>query len=283
MLFNFLSFVELSGSLKCALDNYGVQICDLRVGGKYFTKNRDETRTVSFPHPKGECCICEDGGGLKMQCGHYVCPDDILDCAWLQINNSQHNILCLQCSSILSIEDIIKFGLPTEEEKHFLMIALSVNFCESQDVVQCPNCSSYCQRINSECPRVECAVCAMKGRKNVFCWYCLREWKEVNKYQNGCGNNKCCKLMIELLSKCPKYEFTDRKGRKVSAPIIRACPQCFTLTEYMEYSNNMICRLCHKQFCFICLKETEGVYFCQSRSYSSITCNAAPVQTRLRI
>ena len=104
-----------------------------------------------------------------MQCSHYICPECILDWAWIQIELLKHNITCHQCSSILSIEDIIKFGLPTEEEKQFLMTALSVNFCESQDIVQCPNCSSYCQRMNSECPRVECTVCAMKGRKNVFC------------------------------------------------------------------------------------------------------------------
>ena len=122
-----------------------------------------------------------------MPCGHYICPDDILDWAWNQMKDLKHEFNCPICPSILSIEDIIKFGLPTEEEKQFLMTALSVNFCESQDVVQCPNCSSYCQRINSECPRVECIVCAVKERINSgFCWYCLGKWKNATKYQNDC-------------------------------------------------------------------------------------------------
>ena len=136
-----------------ALEKKGVQVWNVRVGAE-FLYNRDETRTVSFPHQKGECCVCDDDGGLKMKCGHFICPDDILNHAWGQIKHLKFEINCVSCSAIINTDDIIKFGLPDWEEKQFLEAAISVNFCESQDIQQCPSCQSFCQRKETDNPQV---------------------------------------------------------------------------------------------------------------------------------
>ena len=276
-------FLEFSESLNCALSTYyGTRIHDLKLREKYFRSYRDKTRTVSYPHPHYYCSTCMEKNSLKIHCGHFICPDCLLDLVWYQILNIKQGFFCPVCPRILSIEDIIKFGLPTEEEKQCIMTALSVNFCESQDIVQCPNCSSYYQRINSECPRMECIVCAMKGRKNVFCWYCLREWKKVSKYQDSCGNSNCRRKDFEALRNCPKENRKRYAGELITIPTLRACPHCFTIVEYVKSSYHMNCRNCSKIFCFICLeKEIDGAMLCIS--HKKIACWPAPVQIKLSV
>ena len=68
----------MSGACRSAFDTLDVKIWEVKVGGKYFIDNRDETRTVSFPHSKALCNVCYDDSGLRMHCGHFICPDDLL-------------------------------------------------------------------------------------------------------------------------------------------------------------------------------------------------------------
>ena len=265
----------------------GIEFIDSRAGGKYFDGTRDEKRMVKFFHPTGQCSTCYHETGLRMECGHYICPDDILDWAWEQLSNMKHEIGCTECGKTIKQDDIIKFGLPTLEEKQFLLTAITTNFCESQDIQTCPKCQTLCQRTRTDNPQVHCTVCAKKrGNVFMFCWYCMREWNNPsNAYV--CGNANCKKELIEKLINSPKKEFMDNNGNKVVIPTTRACPRCQTLYEHTYGCNLFTCTSagCGQQFCFICLsKKIGGSLICKSVSYNTIgiKCKPAPIQTKLK-
>ena len=272
-----------TGATRFALDTRNVEVCNARIGAEYFFGRRNYTRTVLFPHPNGECCVCCDKSGLKMKCGHFICPDDILDSAWQQIKTMKHQIKCSSCIAVIDIDDIIKFGLPTEEEKQFLCTALSVNFCASQDIQQCLNCKSYCQRQRTDSPQVTCLVCTKNtGSSYLFCWYCLRGWKNGPTNAQICGNTGCSKEKVDQLKVAPLIEFQDQKRKKVKVPTLRACPECKSLIQHDGRCNEMTCKYCGFMFCFICLTPTKrGSLICKSTTWNphaTIICTPAPIQ-----
>ena len=179
------------------------------------------------------------------------------------------------------MEDIIKFGLPNDDEKQLLNAAISVNFCESQDTQQCPGCQTYCQRIQTDSPQVICIVCTKKMKKNnIFCWSCLKSWNNPGSYQD-CGNSDCKSSKFQQLQNCKKKKFRDALGKVIFTPEVRACPKCFTILEHKSGCNEMTCK-CGERFCFICLTKTaEGSLICRGRTYETLTCTPAPVQTKL--
>lgn len=268
---------------KFGPDARNCPIWNVRVGADYFIANRDETRTVRFPHKKGECCVCDDDSGLEMKCGHFICPDDLLDWTWKQIKRLKYEISCANCRDIISMEDIIKFGLPKEDEQHFLDTAISINFCGSQDIQQCPSCQSFCQRIQGDKPRVICTLCTSKKQMEyAFCWYCLRQW--INgQNQEICGRDGCRRKEIELLRNCPKIDIKDKAGTIVAIPKFRACPSCFTLAELKSGCHHVTCGMCNDTFCFICLTNPNGGSLVCRTDKKLIFCNPAPVQTKLWI
>ena len=165
-----------------------INICDAKKYADHFCRQRRYTRTVSFPHPKGKCCVCCDGSGLKMKCGHYICPDDILNNAWKQISNSKHEITCVACTRVFDVDEILKFGLPSEQESQFLTTALSFNFLSRPDETielidknqkkvnvprmrACPGCKTLLQH-DGGCNEMTCDLC-----RHSFCYICLSPTK----------------------------------------------------------------------------------------------------------
>ena len=250
-----------------------------------FAYSRDEERTVNFPHPQGKCNTCYDPSGLKMKCGHFICPDDILNKAWIDVSQMKFEITCPNCDREISMEDVFKFGLPKLDEEQFLTMAITINFCESQDIQQCPKCDTLCQRERKDSPQVNCTICPRKGNNYfTFCWYCMREWKNSKSHQ-VCGNDECRREDIIALINSPMKEFKDNNGKTVTIPKLRACPRkgCHTLIEHTTGCNTMICR-CGNTFCHICLSLAKyGSFACKSKSYNStgVTCKPAPIQTKL--
>ena len=264
----------------------GVEFTDSKNGAKYFKGTRDQTRMIKFIHPTGQCNTCHETG-LRMECGHYICPDDILDTAWGQLSNRKHEIDCTECNKHIKQDDIIKFGLPTLEEEQFLITAITTNFCKSQGIQPCPKCRSLCQRTRTDTPLVHCTVC-LKKRGNLFefCWYCLGEWNNPLNFQD-CGNKDCEKALIEALINSPMKQLKYLNGNVIEIPTRRACPQCHTILEHSEGCNEFTCSLCKQEFCFICLsKLIDGSLKCGSFTCNSIgimiRCTPAPIQTKLR-
>ena len=266
-------------------DLRGVSYTEARSCKMRFAPYR-KLRTV-FGHPIGQCNVCfEEGCGLKMKCGHYTCPDDILAYAWQQVEAMKYEITCADCSKPIPTEDIIKYGLPTLEDELFLTTAITTNFYESQDIQECPKCHTLCSRQRTDSPQVHCTICPKKGGDFfMFCWYCLREWKNKGNHQ-VCGNSKCMKESIETLMKSPRKTLTDRNGKTISIPKWRACPNksCSTLIEHRDLCNKMTCCKCPTEFCFICLtKASDGSLACKSECHYAkiINCVPAPIQTKL--
>ena len=268
---------------KCALETRKVKLCDIRTAADFMYK-RDQERTV-LQHPKDECCVCceEDNQGLLMKCGHYFCPNDLLDCAWQQVKVQKYEISCIVCARMIDIEDIIKFGLPGDDERQLLTTALSVNYCASQDIQQCPSCRSYCQRHQPNQVQTNCAVCSRNMKLTyLFCWYCLRAWKNPRSEQI-CGNENCTKDKIEFLKKSPMIELPGEK-KNITFPKLRACPHCFTTVSYENGCNEVTCKQCMYAFCIICLiPQRGGSLICKSGQSNNIVCVPAPIQTRLHI
>ena len=221
-----------------------------------------------------------------MKCGHYMCPDDILDSAWQQVQTMKYEVCCTECDCIFPTEHIIKYGLPTLEEEQFLTTAITTNFYESQDIQECPQCRTLCSRQGTDSPEVHCTICPKKGESYfMFCWYCLREWKNKGNHQ-VCGNARCMRESIETLIKSPMKNFTDANRKTISIPKWRACPNksCSTLIEHKDLCHQMTCCKCYTKFYFICLsKASDGSLACKSESYSGtgIKCVPAPIQTKL--
>ncbi|KAI6660681.1 hypothetical protein LOD99_10323 [Oopsacas minuta] len=250
-----------------------------------FVKFRDQERTVSFSHPNGNCNTCGHPSGLQMKCGHLICPDDILDKAWHDIGNMKFEISCTECENIILMKDIFKFGLPTLEEEQFLTTAITTNYYESQDIQQCPQCKTLCQREKKDSPQIFCVICPRRGKDYyTFCWYCLRDWKNTDSHQ-VCGNEKCLREKTLALINSPMKDFKDHNGKVVSIPTRRACPRkgCHTLIEHTQACNTMTCCSCKNDFCFICLSQSSsGSLACKSKSYNAtgIRCSPAPIQTK---
>ena len=254
---------------------------------KLFLNYRDQKRTVKFLHPNGTCNTCGDPSGLKMKCGHFICPDDILDKAWLDVGNMKYEIICTECDKEISMQDVFKFGLPALDEEQFLTTAITTNFYESQDIQQCSQCNTLCQREKKDTPQVHCIICPCQGTKcYTFCWYCLGEWKNSNSHE-VCGNDNCKRKEINILVNSAQKTMKDYQGKTVSIPIWRACPrkECRRLIEHTERCNKMTCPGCKKDFCFICLSlSSDGSLACKSGSMeppAGIRCRPAPIQTKL--
>ena len=256
-----------------------------------FAPKRVQDRTVSVidgkPVIKGNCNTCLEDNGVRMKCGDYICPNDLLDRAWKQVEVMKYEITCTACSQIISSEDIIKFGLPNKEEELFLTTAITTNFYESQDIQECPQCRTLCSRQSTDTPEVHCTICPKKGGNPfMFCWYCLKEWRNMGNHK-VCGNSSCMRESIETLMSCPKMNFLDVNGKTISIPKWRACPNksCSTLIEHVEKCNSMTCCKCRTEFCFTCLTVASGGSLdCRSQSYNyyiGIKCVPAPIQTKL--
>ena len=260
------------------------QLCDVRGKSKEFCSSRVSARTENLPDPGETCCICCVEDGYIMKCGHYICPNCLLNLAWMEIENLNYTICCGCCGKIIDIDEVIHFGIPDGKEKQFITSALSLNFCDKQDIQQCPKCSSYCERMDSNNPQVNCPYCTnILCKPYLFCWNCLGEWKneEDNKH---CGNKDCGNIIKKELQNSPMITFSGTGSKRVETPRVRACPKCFSLVEYKDMCNEMTCHHCKHIFCFICLCASENdVLICNTQSWDDkIRCVSAPIQEKLR-
>ena len=256
-----------------------------------FAPKRVQDRTVSVidgkPVIKGNCNTCFEDNGVRMKCGDYICPNDLLDRAWKQVEVMKYEITCTACSQIISSEDIIKFGLPNKEEELFLTTAITTNFYESQDFHECPQCRKYVQDRVMILQRFIVQFARKKEEiLSCFAGTVLRNggiWETIK----FCGNSSCMRESIETLMSCPKKNFSDVNGKTISIPKWRACPNksCSTLIEHTEQCNSMTCCKCRTEFCFTCLTVASGGSLdCKSQSYNyyiGIKCVPAPIQTKL--
>uniref|UniRef100_A0AAQ6AHV1 RBR-type E3 ubiquitin transferase n=1 Tax=Amphiprion ocellaris TaxID=80972 RepID=A0AAQ6AHV1_AMPOC len=104
---------------------------------------------------------------------------------------------------------------------------------------------------------VICIICtADQGGTYQFCWQCQKPWKGSAPRSDRCGNDDCINRDLQLLQTCKSIDLPEVAG-VTSCPSIRLCPTCGMKIEHSRQNcKNVICRRCHKEFCFVCLKLT---------------------------
>ena len=235
----------------------------------------------SVPRSDEECMIMfTDGDNVRMPCRHTISPEGLIEFSWQEICvNKKTEVHCCLCNQVWDTGTIRKYGGATDKEIALLQECMSINYCNKDPKISgCPSCDNFCERMQESDRCVVCRICSKKkGKTYNFCWDCKQEWVG-NPTNNRCGNDKCnAHDILEKLKKCPEVEIGYLKGLK--APSIRACPSCGSLIEHGGLCKHMICKACSKEFCFVCLRISEGGSW-SCGSYSSV-CSVAPRQTRI--
>ena len=155
--------------------------------------------------PSREACMrCEKrGDAIRMPCGHAMCPTCVVRYALSEVvdGSNQTKIVCLHsgCEEIWTPGVIKKYGGAADSEMTEITAKLSENFfLESEEVLRCPNCKSYCKRADPSRLSAKCENCAKLRKSNPwFCWRCQQAWTgSVNSAH--CGNEDCHKSNVTI-------------------------------------------------------------------------------------
>ena len=243
------------------------------------------TRTINptLTRSKEPCMItceqdCPAHPVFVMPCSHSMSPDGLMDYCWSEIGSRKCEIRCPICNHEWTIDIICKYGCATKEEIHELEAGLSRNFClSSQEILECPNCTSFCERKDHAKLCVQCTICTQKeGETYSFCWQCLGEWKN-RPGDTTCGNTDCGDP--EFLKQLKDAPMVKPMGINVECPKLRACPKCGTVIDLESGCKHMTCKRCKTDFCFVCLRmKTLGSWTCGGWNTQ---CTPAPRQTRI--
>ena len=205
----------------------------LRLPGGFNTPTRHINPTLR--RSKEPCMItyeqdCPDFPVFVMPCSHSMSPDGLMDYCWSEIGSRHSEILCPLCNTEWTIDVTCKYGCATMTEIHELEAGLSHNYClSSQEVLECPSCSSFCERKNHTKLCVECIICTKKkGKIFYFCWQCLSKWESFPG-DDKCGNTHCGDP--GLTKQLQDAQMVKPLGLKVEVPNLRACPSCGSLIE----------------------------------------------------
>jgi len=238
--------------------------------------------------PKEHCMITMEQNSpetpvLRMPCRHPISPDGLMDYCWNEISGrKKYEIRCSLCNAEWPVDVVCKYGCVSATEKGQLEIGLSNNYCLSNpNILECPSCTSFCERMNEEKHCVMCRICSKKtGKPYHFCWQCLREWKNDPSGEK-CGNPNCdiSQELLLQLSAAPMVTPSYLRGSGVKCPNIRACVNCGTLIELLSGCKHMQCKRCGQEFCFSCLRQrVNSSWACGD---FNTPCTPAPKQTRI--
>ncbi|XP_060076427.1 uncharacterized protein LOC132556048 [Ylistrum balloti] len=209
-----------------------------------------------------------DGDRIEMSCGHAATPENIYRYCLTKLNSNDLGFKCMECSTIWDFAEIACKADMSEDESVFFTRKMSdVFIAESNDIRECPQCRSFCTRIDTNNKYVACQVCKENGRTSYsFCWECYRPGVHPHNCQH--------KHTQDVLDNCQRVtmQYSDIRG----VPQVRACPKCELFIEHESGCKTMTCTKCHHVFCFSCLKSAvNGHLICGQ--YDSI-CTVAPVQ-----
>ena len=261
------------------LGNRATVFLVLRLRGgatKPFDKYTERTLPKHLPQSDNDCFICCVGPSLVMPCKqgkHYVCSTCLVNFAWNEADfKKATNIKCPLCPTKWDLDIIQEYGQASKKEIELLADCLSMNVIRSDpNIIECPGCRSYSERMHHSNTRVHCRICKRNGKQNAdFCWDCLQPWGGTKK----CGNPECTTSILTIIRDASMTKVVD-----VSCPSIRLCPCCGVPIEHNIGCKQMTCKSCKKDFCFICLRpRIDGCWQCGSYNEK---CIPAPKQTRV--
>ena len=240
----------------------------------------DRPLPPGLPVSNDDCMMCFGSPALAMPCKpvkHPCCPGCLIQYCWNEVGNDRLKtaISCSLCSTEWDLGVIKRYAGASNGEVALFSECLSANVIRSDpNIMECPGCSSYCERKDKTSSRVICPLCRKEGKKLEFCWHCMKPWTNQSSY-NDCGNASC--KAAELLAQIQNAPLKEVVG--VSCPSIRLCPTCGASIEHNHGCKQMKCKVCKSEFCFICLrKRMSGSWQCGS-FYTK--CVPAPVQTNV--
>ena len=233
-----------------------------------------------LPVSNDDCMMCLGSPALAMPCKpvkHSCCPGCLMDYCWSEVGNDRLKtaISCPLCSTEWDLGVVKRYAGAVDREVALLGKSLSENvICRDTNIIECPGCSSYCERKNQTNSQVICLMCKKQGKKPEFCWHCMEPWTNQNSYQD-CGNASC--NAAGILAQIQNAPLKQVVG--VTCPSVRLCPTCGASIEHNNGCKQMKCKVCKSEFCFICLrKRVSGSWQCGG--YNT-RCDPAPVQTKV--
>ncbi|XP_017327077.1 E3 ubiquitin-protein ligase RNF19B [Ictalurus punctatus] len=247
--------------------------------------------TLTFVDRADEITLDDDPNTqrIEMSCGHAVTPESLTAYCRSLLDQAVYTFVCpaitddnnKKCGAEWKYMEVRRIALLTEEEQsHFeetMAELAAAKYCEYN---QCPSCSSYVERQDLTNLCVLCTICsADSGKRFEFCWQCLNTWKGPAPRSDKCDNSGCINDKLEKLVKCEDIILPQVQNLK--CPSLRACPTCGNLVEHdTSGCKNIICNICHVEFCFSCLKLTVD---CLKTSSYFVVCSngVAPRQTSI--
>jgi len=266
---------------KNKLSDYGIQKSStlhlvLRLKGGSYEKTEEQDMITWDDSPTNP--------RAKMSCGHAITPESLLAYCMSILTAGRFIFYCpnidrktgVNCRKEWQYVDVRLIASLGETEQIYFETKINENYMlKASGIQQCPQCSSYCERMNNKDNRVVCPVCSTKKQSYEFCWFCLHKWKS-SLLTHGCGNEDCTGVdpRLTYLSKVS----LKKVGSVDNVPSCRACIKCGMLIEHDSKCKHMLCR-CGQQFCFICLKPKSGTSW-KCGSYND-ACAVAPIQTQI--
>jgi len=239
----------------------------------------------------------DNDGEIKavLSCGHAVDPNSLT--AWCKslIDDGKVEFICpaivdaiknRKCNKKWNYDEVKRIALLNELETEYFEKKLSENSLKTYvDVKQCPNCSSFVERLDPNNLRVKCTLCSRLLKKSYkFCWQCEREWTvPITTAKLTCGRENCVyQKDLVILSNC-KFIKLSNCSSLPEMPSIRACPTCGKLIEHNGAAcKNIICPRCSVEFCFACLELKKVCQKTSPRSwYGKCLKPVAPIQTKI--
>lgn len=205
----------------------------------------------------------------RLTCRHAITPDTLYSSCLSQLNDRKTFFKCpvQSCHAQIEFEEVIQKACLFDDEISFFEQRINKNTVEKGKT--CPDCTSFCERIDSNNSRVVCFYCSKKGKCIFeFCWDCGLNWK----------NGHICPAQKEelqhQLENCERITMEYNKMENV--PKVRACPKCSSIIEHASGCKTMTCEYCKQIFCFCCLKlAVNGKLSCGNHM---VSCSVAPIQ-----
>lgn len=205
----------------------------------------------------------------RLTCRHAITPDMLYSSCLSQLNDRKAFFKCpvQSCHAQIEFEEVIQKACLSDDEISFFEQRINKNALEKGKT--CPDCTSFCERKDSNNPRVVCFYCSTKGKGTFeFCWDCGLNWK------NGhvCPCQK--KELQHTLQNCERI--TMGYNNMENVPKVRTCPKCSSMIEHVSGCKTMTCEYCKQIFCFCCLKlAVNRTLPCGDHT---VGCYVAPIQ-----
>eukprot|EP00062_Callorhinchus_milii_P026408 gi/632988473/ref/XP_007883132.1/ PREDICTED: probable E3 ubiquitin-protein ligase RNF217 [Callorhinchus milii] len=232
------------------------------------TSRRFQFLTKAYKGTGGRLCTAS--------CGHLVESKGLNKWCEAVLNEGHLVFKCPKCCKVWLWQEVCALACLTQEERSSCEEIISrITTQADESFKKCPECGLYVQRVDLEKLSAECLPCSETKKKVfVFCFDCLREWRNPDVQSNSCGNGAC--TFTALLQGCPTINVQNTVVH--GCPKVRACPNCEVLTQHcLEGCSNIDCPNCNYTFCFRCLgldeNHTGGLQGCSIAERQKVSGN----------